>query len=339
MKRNMAEWKSSILNSSDRKAMPIMTYPGLQLTGNTVVEMVTNGEIQFLCMKALAERYPSIASATLIMNLSVEAEAFGSPIKYSKDEVPMVSGRLVKSLDDLNNLKIPKVGSGRTQEYLQAAKLSATHITDRPVFGGIIGPYSLASRLYDISEMMTAILLEPEYSHQLLEICTDFIMQYAERFKLSGTNGLVIAEPVAGLLSPDQCDEFSSYYIKQLVEKFQDDHFIIILHNCGNTSRLVSSMVSKGCMGFHVGNAVDMMDIIPQVPSDLLIFGNIDPAGILKNGSQEQIRNKTIELLNKTKLFKNFVLSSGCDIPPGTSIANIDTFFETLHSFNIMSIK
>jgi uroporphyrinogen decarboxylase len=95
MKKNMIEWKNSIIASKERKAMPIMTYPGLGIVGKTVLDMVMQGEVQYSCIKALSNRYPTAACATLIMALYVEAEAFGSEINFSQTEIPTVSKRLI----------------------------------------------------------------------------------------------------------------------------------------------------------------------------------------------------------------------------------------------------
>ena len=229
---------------------------------------------------------------------------------------------------------MPKIGEGRTSAYIMAAELASKNIKDRPVFGGQIGPFSLAGRLYDMMEIMIALLLEPETVHLVLEKVTSFLIEYAKAYKKVGANGIIIAEPAAGLLSPAQCQEFSSQYVKKLVDEVQDDYFMVILHNCGNTNQLVPSMLSTGAMGFHFGNAVDLKDILPQIPWGKLVFGNIDPAGVFKNGSREEVKDKTWELLENTAIYKNFVISSGCDIPPGTSTDNIEEFFETLDKFN-----
>ena len=334
MKIDMMKWKDSIISSDERKAMPIMTYPGLGLTGKTISDMINDGEVQYQSIKALSDRYDFAASATMVMALYVEAEAFGSTISYSENEIPTVSCRLIDSFSSLGSIKIPEVGSGKTGEHIKAAKLAVENITNHPVFGGIIGPYSLASRLFDMTEFMTAILTDPDDSHALLQICTDFLKKYAMAFRKAGCNGVIIAEPAAGLLAENECDEFSSSYVKQIVDYVQDESFIVILHNCGNTVRLVRSMVSTGSAGFHFGNAVDMLDILPQVPSDRLVFGNLDPAGLIKNGTPELISQRTLDLLKKTSSFKNFVLSTGCDVPPGTKLENIDAMFNALDEFN-----
>lgn len=334
MKIDMLKWKNSILTSERRNVMPVLTYPGLSLTGSSILEMVSNGTIQFKCVKAISERYTELAASTLIMDLSVEAEAFGSEIKFSDNEIPTVTGRLIDDFENVESLSASDFPKGRCAENIQAARLASENIFTHPVFAGTIGPYSLAGRLFDITEFMTGILIDPDGAHALLTVCTDFLIQYIGEFKAAGANGVLIAEPAAGLLSAAECDEFSSRYVKRIAETLQDKNFIIILHNCGNTTNLVDSMVSTGCEGFHFGNAVNMTDILPQVPSDKLVFGNLDPVSVFKNGSPEDVTAKTNDLLLKTAGYKNFVLSSGCDLPPGTSLENVDTFFNALKVFN-----
>ena len=121
-------------------------------------------------------------------------------------------------------------------------------------------------------------------------------MEYARAIKATGANGLIIAEPAAGIVSPAQCDEFSSRYVKRIVDAVQDSTFMVILHNCGNTVNLVKSMLSTGAAGLHFGNAVSMQDIMPQIPPDRIAFGNIDPVGLFKFGTTEQVREGVDEL-------------------------------------------
>ncbi|HBE79064.1 MAG TPA: methylcobamide--CoM methyltransferase, partial [Firmicutes bacterium] len=147
-------------------------------------------------------------------------------------------------------------------------------------------------------------------------------------------HGVIIAEPAAGLLPPAKCTEFSSQYITRIVKAVQDQDFIVVLHNCGSTVKLVDSMVSTGAKIFHFGNAVKMTDILPQIPTDRLALGNIDPAGTFRNGTVDEMKEKVGKLLEEMKPYPNFVLSSGCDIPPGTSLDNVDAFFQSLSEFN-----
>lgn len=329
----MKEWLSKVLNSNKRQVLPIMTYPGLALVNKTIMQVIKDGEAQAACIEALAKKYPS-AGVVTIMDLSVEAEAFGSPIKYSDHEVPAVTAPIITDIDSAENIIIPQIGEGRTLTYIKAAEIASKNICDRPTFGGSIGPFSLAARLMDMTEIMVQMMLEPEMVHIVLNKCTQFLIEYCKAFKASGANGIVIAEPASGLLSPEMCTNFSSVYIKKIVDAVQDETFLVMLHNCGNTVKLVPSLLSTGAAALHFGNAVDMSDILPQIPSDRLVLGNIEPAGIFKNGTPEYMKEKVAELLNKTANYKNFILSSGCDVPPGTPIINIDAFYGALENFN-----
>ncbi|MBC8079285.1 MAG: uroporphyrinogen decarboxylase family protein, partial [Gorillibacterium sp.] len=324
---------SEILTSEKRLVMPVMTYPGLALVNKNIMDVITNGANQAECIEALALKYPTAAAVT-IMDLSVEAEAFGSPVRFTDNEVPAVTAPIVCDEATAEALRVPKVGEARTNVYIKAAELVANHVTDRPTFGGAIGPFSLAGRLFDMTEIMIQAMLEPDMVHIVLDKCTEFLIEYVGAIKAAGANGIILAEPAAGLLSPEMCQEFSSSYVKKIVDAVQEEEFMVILHNCGNTEKLVSSMVSTGAMGLHYGNAVDMADILPQVPADRIAFGNIDPARTFKNGTVEEMKILTMQLLEKTASYKNFVLSSGCDVPPDTSLENVDAFFETLEQFN-----
>ena len=328
------QWVQKILDAESRQAMPITTTVGMELIGKPTGEVYTDGQLQAECIVALARKYPSIAAITQ-MDLSVEAEAFGAPVKFLDKEPPTVSASIVTDLASIEALAAPRVGAGRTWEYIRATRLAAAQINDRPILGGIIGPFSLACRLMDMSELMSATRRDPDLVHALLEKATEFLVSYARAFKEAGANGLVIAEPAAGLISPAFCQTFSSDYVKLIVDATQDESFVVILHNCGNTSGQITTMLFTGAKGLHFGNVVDMNQIMPQLPSDVLGFGNVDPLKVMKMGEVFDVKSRTLELLEQMTKYKNFVLSTGCDVPPGATIANLDAFYKTLDIYNM----
>lgn len=333
MRRNMKMWKESVLASKKRLTVPIMTQPGITRIGRTVLDAVTQSSVHGEAVRALAQAYPTGASA-MIMDLSVEAEAFGAKIRFSEVEVPTVTERCVYDADSIDELAVPSLNAGRAGVYVEASKIASSVITDRPVFAGCIGPFSLAGRLFDVTEIMTAILIDPEPIHRLLKKATRFLVSYVLAFKEAGANGVVIAEPVAGVLSEEHCTEFSSHYVREIVAAAQDDNFLVILHNCGDTDTLVSSMHGTGAAGLHFGNRCDIVAALRQLPPDLLVFGNLDPSGVIKSGDPLFVAAETNRLLEATRPFRNFILSSGCDVPPGVPAENIDAIFKALEQFN-----
>lgn len=332
MKINMTEWIYSIVNNHKRFALPIMTHTGIEMLNKTVLDAVTNGEIHFQAVKLLAEKYPSIASS-VIMDLTVEAEAFGAEIHFSSNEVPSVIGRLVSDFESVKYLQIPSLDIARVPAYLKANEFIAMN-SSKPVISGCIGPYSLAGRLYDMSEMMMAMYIEPECIKLLLDKCTEFILNYCKALKRVGANGVLMAEPAAGLLSNEACREFSSEYVKYIIEEVQDENFAVFLHNCGNRGQCTEAMVYTGAAGYHFGNGIDMLQALAECPKDSLVMGNLDPVLLFKMSTAEQVYASTLDLLQKTKSYPNFVLSSGCDTPPEVPVENIEMFYKALKDYN-----
>lgn len=69
------------------------------------------------------------------------------------------------------------------------------------------------------------------------------------------------------------------------------------------------------------------------IPEDVIFMGNIDHAGEFRNGTSESITAATKRFLEKLGSRSNFVLSSGCDIPPLSSWDNIDAFFKAADEY------
>ena len=330
---NMTKWITDVINNPKRVAIPIMTHPGIEMIGKTVVDAVTDGKIHAQAINTLSGRYPSAAS-TVVMDLTVEAQAFGCAIEFYEDEAPSVSKRLVSNFEEVEKLAIPELSAGRIQQYVLANQLVVAEIKDKPVLSGCIGPYSLAGRLFDMTEIMIAIYTEPDTINLLLEKCTKFLIEYSRALKATGVNGIVIAEPAAGLLSDDDCRQYSSLYVKQIIDAIQDDNFSVILHNCGNNGQCTPAMLYTGAHGYSFGNAMNMVDALEACPADVLVMGNLDPVGIFKMSTPQQVKQATKNLLEQTAGYKNFVISSGCDVPPHTSLENVEAFYEALNEFN-----
>lgn len=332
MKRHMKQWAYDYIHAPEKKAMPILSFPGVQIIGHTVDQLVRSGELQAQCMQAVSERFDTGAAFSL-MDLSVEAEAFGAPVCYSEDDVPTVHGILIHDEEEAEALKIPEVGAGRTGECVERIRKACERIRNKPVLAGIIGPYSLAGRLLDMSEIMLLCFDEPEMVEMILEKATAFLIQYAKAFKEAGANGICMAEPAAGLLSPTLMDEFSTPYVQKVREAVEDENFIFMYHNCGNISPLLDRIRALDMQAYSIGNAVDVEKVLKVIPEDRVVIGNIDPAGTIRSGTPEKIRKETLELLNRCGKYPNFVISSGCDIPPAAPLENIQAFFDAVKEY------
>ncbi|MDR0928485.1 MAG: uroporphyrinogen decarboxylase family protein, partial [Oscillospiraceae bacterium] len=305
----------------------------VQLMGIDVQTLIHSAARQAEGMRLVAARTKAAAAVSL-MDLSVEAECFGATIRVSADEVPTVIGSVVHDMAEAEALTVPPIGAGRTGVYIDAIAEAVQTIPDRPVLAGVIGPYSLAGRLMDVTEIMYACYDEPEMVHAVLGKVTEFLIAYCKAYRDVGAHGVVMAEPLAGLLTPALSEEFSCAYVKQIVDAVQTDDFVVVYHNCGNaTIAMIDEILATGCAAYHFGNAISMEEMLKHIPDDVLCMGNVDPAGQFRNGTPESIREATLDLMARCCKHKNFLISSGCDIPPLSKWENIDAFFAAVEEF------
>ncbi len=331
MKRDMKAWLQAL--PAQKRPLPILSFPSISLLNVSVQELIGDSELQAEGMRLIAEKTDSAAAVSL-MDLSVEAECFGAKVRFSEDEVPTVTGRLVNDMEEAEALQVPAVGVARSGLYVESIRKAVERITDRPVLAGIIGPFSLAARLLDVSEIMMDCYDEPEMVELVMEKCTAFLIEYAKAYKEAGANGIMMAEPVAGLLSPSLEEEFAAPYVKKIVDAVQADDFAVIYHNCGdNVLQMTESIFQNGAAAYHFGNAIDMAEMMKKAPADKLIMGNVDPAGTLRFGTEEDVKAETLSVLKKCSKYPNFLLSSGCDIPPQTPWNNLEVFFKTAEEY------
>ena len=330
---NMDEWSQKIIRAKDRRFMPVLFFPCLKKCGITVVESVKDGRKMGDVMKACLDEFPTMIGSMTGMDLTVDAESFGADVVFKENQVPSLHGPIVKNIEDAKALAVPDEHAGRQDMFIEAIKRAQEIITNVPIFGGQLGTFSLVGNLYDLQQALTDTIENPEILDILCEKATEFLIQRAKAYKKAGANGILLAEPTAGLLPPKSFRRFSTIYIKRLVEEVQDSSFYVILHDCGYVKRTCDQMYETGAKGLHFGDSVNMRQILEKLPRDILIFGNIKPSAMVSE-SAEWIYAKSMEVLEETKEFENFVFSSGCDIPPDAPIENVQAMVDACSDFN-----
>lgn len=335
MKIDMRKWLNNQIAAGVKKTVPALSYSGIQLMDIKVKDIISSSDNQAKGMKLISEKVDSAAVLSL-MDMSLEAECFGSEVHFSDSEVPTVVGSIVKNMEDAKKLAVPVIGTGRTLIYIEAVKKACEIIRNKPVLAGTIGPFSLAGRLTGESEAMICCYEEPEMMHTVLSKTAEFLVSYILEYKKIGANGIVIAEPAMGMLSPYLSREFSQPYMRKINDTVRDENFIVIYHNCGNvTVQMIDSILAVNADAYHFGNAIDIVEMMKYIPQNIIVMGSISPSELFHSGTPESIRKATFDLLGKCSKYPNFVISSGCDIPPLSSWKNIEAFFNAVNIYKL----
>lgn len=318
--------KVKVLLNKKYKTVPILTFPSAQLLGVSVRTLIGSADTQARGMQMMAQRCPIGASLNM-MDLSVEAEAFGAKIRIYEDEIPAVEAGVITEIEQAAELAVPEVGAGRTGIYIEGVRKAKELITDIPVFCGVIGPYSLAGRLFDMTELMLACYDSPDEVKVLLDKATDFIIRYIQHYQQAGADGVVMAEPAAGLLSPALAEEFSTPYVQKIIEAVNRPDFLFCYHNCGGAaSDMMDSLSELDADIFHFGNAVDLQKACRMLPADKLVMGNVDPV-LFRVSNVQTIEQQVQNVFTACGSYENFMISTGCDVPAESKWENIDAYF------------
>jgi uroporphyrinogen decarboxylase len=307
------------------KIAPLMGFPGIQLTKTNISQNMEDAEIQIQSLEALYKKYAPDAMF-MMMDLTVEAEALGLKILKPQNAAYSVAEHPVRDGVDLGKLRVPNPQrDGRMplmSEIIKRMKLSF----NCPGIAYAIGPFTLAGLLNGSNNVLKNVIKNPGLLHQILNFSSKVIDGYVGNLIEAGADLICILEPTATMLSPGQFREFSAEYLQGLEKKW---NFPFILHICGDATHLVPQMVATGCVGVSFDSMVDLGEIAALVPDEMMIIGNINPVEIIAYGDQAQVMKAVASLLGQMDRKDNFVLSSGCDLPPETNLDNLTIFFDT----------
>ncbi len=302
--------------------VPLLGFPGIHTTQSTIKQNVFNHGIHFQSILGLAERFqPDVLFP--MMDLTLEANALGAPVRYDLMAPPSVDGHLINSEEDLERIYIVDIThDGRINAFLETMRLMARYINLTPA-GYVIGPYTLASQLMGASSAAKAVIRNKDFLHKVLVFSTHVISLYVKELEHAGAQMICVLEPSSMLLSPGQFAEFSGQYLNEIYSGFDVNP---ILHICGDTTHLIEAMVRTGAQGLSLDSMVDFPAIISKVPENVVLIGNINPVEILMQGTSQEVYEATARLLDEMRGHRNFILSTGCDLPEDTPFANLDAF-------------
>jgi len=323
--------KAVELLKNKTKTVPILSFPATQLLSISVKELILSADMQVKGMQAIAEKC-NVGASLNMMDLSVEAEAFGARIRFYDDDIPAVEKGIIDDIADAQSITVPEIGAGRTSICIEGIKKAKEIITDIPVFCGVIGPYSLAGRLFDMTELMMECFDSPDEVKILLSKATEFIIKYIKAFKEAGVDGVIMAEPAAGLLSPALAEEFSMPFVNEIFGEINSDDFIVCYHNCGNAAGDMLEMISGlNADIIHLGNAINLKKALEVLPYDKIVMGNVNPV-LFRTGTPDDIKTDVKRVFDECSMYENFMISTGCDVPAASKWENINAYFEKINA-------
>ncbi len=314
-----------------RIVVPLMGFPGLNLTGCSVKLAQQNYGEHFKVLKAIADRYRPDAVFPM-MDLSVEANAIGRYTFFPKEE----SATVVRDefrFEDLEAAERVNISfDARLLGYVETLKLMNIGFPSNILRGAYVtGPYTLAALLMGAEEAAASTVANPEMLHVVCSFATSKIQQYLRLLIAAGAQIICVLEPSAVMLGPEQFDEFSGMYVSHLCESCSETEVSTVYHVCGNSMHLIKSMARSGVDALSLDSpeaGVDLRLVAEKTPEDVILIGNLNPTGSILFGKPDEVEKDVGELLETMRDCPNFVLSTGCDLPQETPDENVVAFMK-----------
>ena len=135
------------------------------------------------------------------------------------------------------------------------------------------------------------------------------------------------------VISVEHYERFSLPYLKQMVaEIHRHDHKAILIYFGGVMDRL-EQIASSKADGLLVEATMksytnDINKIAETIGQKISLFGNIDPIGVLQNGSDEDLKREIQRQAQAGKKCRGFIMSTGSPITPSTPLSRVQKFLE-----------
>ena len=252
--------------------------------------------------------------------------ALGCPIQFFPDQPPTAADRILSRSKDLKLLARPRTGKeGRMGFKVEATRLAVEAVGDRCYLKTCFdsGPFSLATAVRGIENLMLDCMDDPQFVFDLLEICTDAVIKFARACGQAGCHALTFGDSTAGLLSRDLYRRFAFPYAKRVIEAVADLEIPVFMHICGDTGHIIDMMAATGATGLEVDYQHDIAYYKRETGGAVCLQGNIAPAAIMYRGTPKDVENASRTALEQGMVGGRYILSAGCEIPRDTPGANL----------------
>lgn len=322
MANRFLEWSE---NLGRTPVVPLLGHPGAPLTNTTLKANLTNAETHARSLKALEEAVNPDAMF-FFMDLTVEAEGLGAEIEFPENVPPSVRFHPVSDEEKLFLMDAKTNLIGRMEIFVDTVR-KAKELLGVPLCVYTIGPFTLASQMLGVENTCMACAMNPKFVTKLVEKSTNVVVKYASALVEAGADVYCMLEPSAALISGRHFKKFSGPFCKEVFDATSKAWSV--LHICGKTRHLLKGMVATGAEALSLDADVDFPELAKECPKDVVLIGNTNPVITVMQRSPAEIREAVLNLRRSMKEYKNFVLSTGCDLPLETPIENVRKFVES----------
>lgn len=274
-----------------------------------------------------------VDAAILFSDILVVPQAMGLEVQLTESKGPILPDP-IKTVADLKRIHVPNVDESLGYVF-DAIKLIKQELNGRvPLIGFAGAPWTLlcymvqgkGSKTFD--EAKAFCYTQPELAHQLLQMITDTTIAYLKGQVKAGADTIQIFDSWGGLLSPDDFENISLKYIRQIVAALKDEVPTIIFAKGAWHS--LDKMAATGAQGLGIDWCIKA-DLARQFAgNNVTLQGNFDPAKLL---SPIPVIQKEVKAMLDAFGGERYVANLGHGILPNVPVDHAKAFVDAVKNY------
>jgi uroporphyrinogen-III decarboxylase len=268
--------------------------------------------------------------------MCTEPSAFGVRCTFPPDEFPYAH-RIIHSADDIDNLLEPNPRTDGLLPFmlnrLKHAQPKIEAAGHKIRFAVARGPLNVASYLMGSTEFLTTMMMMPDKAQLLIRKITNYLKEWLhlQMETFPSIDGIFLLDDIIGFMGEPEFREFGLPYFDEL---FDVNVSVKFLHNDAPCRVSAPTLPEFKINLFNMGFDITLNELKELTQNKVALVGNIPPRDVLANGSVDDVKKTTTELLNSLKDKSKVILSCGGGMPPGVSTENISAFIDTVKNFS-----
>ncbi len=310
-----------------------ITIHGLEKYGWKFPEIHTDAR-KMANMAASTFHLFGFESVVVPFDMGVEAEALGSKVNYYAHATdilyPTISQHPAEKVEDLN-LQIPSdlASAGRIPLVTEAIRILKEEVGNQVAIGSwVLGPYTLAGQLLDLSQLAKAAFKKKDLVGKLLDQLAGVLIQIINIYRGAGADYITVREMGAGpdILSPRMFESLIRPPLRRIFDEIESPK---VLHICGDTNAIIDQMVLCGADALSVEKKNNVTETRKKLGPDVLIFGELDAYGVLSQGKPDDVDRAVKEAVERGVN----AIWPGCDIWPMVPKENMEALMVSARKY------
>jgi uroporphyrinogen decarboxylase len=263
--------------------------------------------------------------------MCTEPSAFGAVSAWDEDEFPFAQ-RIFRSITEADQLERPDPRRKGLLPFivkrLQHCQSEIEQAGHQIRFAVARGPLNIASFLMGMTELLTALKTDPDRTHQLLAVVTDFLVDWIayQRERFPSIDGILLLDDIVGFVSGRDFQTFGLPYLKRA---FDADVSVKFFHNDAPCKACAPYLEQAGINLLNFGVQHTISEMRSWTGGKISLLGNIPPRDVLAEGSAEDVSRAVRDMLEAAADWSQLIVSCGGGMPPGAPTANIQALIQT----------